>query len=68
VIEMLRYAQHDITWSFIFGQRLTLRDTVGKPARRSKMREGGYHVLENTITLADAGRNGADREEDNGRA
>jgi len=32
------------------------------------MREGGYHVLENTITLADAGRNGADREEDNGRA
>jgi hypothetical protein len=46
----------------IYGFRI-LRDTVGKPARRSKIRSGGYHEFENTITLADAQRDGADREE-----
>jgi hypothetical protein len=40
-----------------------LKDTVGKPARRSKIRSGGCHVFENTIALADAGRHGTDREE-----
>ena len=45
-----------------------LKDTVGKPGSRGMMRCRGYHVFENTITLADAGRNGADREADLGRA
>jgi hypothetical protein len=39
-----------------------LKDTVGKPTRRSKMRDGGWHVSENAISVADAGRNGTDRE------
>jgi DNA-binding CsgD family transcriptional regulator len=44
-------------------QQGLLRDTVGKPGRRGKMRGGGWHVLKNTITVGDAGRNGTDREE-----
>jgi hypothetical protein len=40
-----------------------LRDTVGKPARRSKIRSGGLYVFENTNPLADAGRNGSSRED-----
>jgi hypothetical protein len=41
----------------------TLRDTVGKPARMGKIKSGGSHVFKNSITLADAGRHGTDREE-----
>jgi hypothetical protein len=40
-----------------------LKDTVGKPARRSKIRSGGLYVFENTKPLADAGRNGSSRED-----
>jgi hypothetical protein len=39
-----------------------LKDTVGKPGRGGKMRGGGWHVFKNTITVGNAGRNGADRE------
>jgi hypothetical protein len=37
-----------------------LKDTVGKQAKGSKMGTGGWHVSENAITLADAGRDKAD--------
>lgn len=39
-----------------------LKDTVGKPAGRSKIQSGGRHVLENTFTLGDARGDGTDRE------
>jgi hypothetical protein len=41
----------------------TLRDTVGELGKRGKMGGGGWHVFENTKPLADAGRNGTDRED-----
>jgi hypothetical protein len=39
-----------------------MKDTVGKPARRGKIRSGGCYVLEDTVALADAGRDGSDWE------
>jgi hypothetical protein len=44
-----------------------LKDTVGKLARGGKIRSGGCHVFENTIALANARRNGTDREDVVGR-
>jgi hypothetical protein len=44
-------------------QQSVLRDTVGKRAKRDKMRGGGWHVSKNSITLADARRNRTDRED-----
>jgi hypothetical protein len=38
-----------------------LSDTVGKPAKRGKMRGGGRNVSENTTTMANASRNRTDR-------
>ena len=40
-------------------ETVTFKDTVGEG--RSKIDGGGCDVLENTTTLADAGRNTADR-------
>jgi hypothetical protein len=44
-----------------------MRDTVGKLARRSKISRGGWHVFEESHTLADARRNGTDWEDAVGR-
>jgi hypothetical protein len=40
-----------------------MRDTVGELARRGKIKGGGSNVFEKSITVADARRNGADRED-----
>lgn len=40
-----------------------LIDTVGKLARRGKIKGGGKDVFEKSISVADARRNGADRQD-----